>query len=336
MLAGVRLRADIRPAKIIPSAVVATSAHSYRRPMITIDSVSKRYGDQPAVEELSFEVMAGRVTGFLGPNGSGKSTTMRMIVGLDAPSAGRVLVNGRRYAEIETPMQEVGALLEAGGAHPGRSGRAHLRALAATHGIGRRRVEEALEMVGLAESADRRAGEFSLGMSQRLGIGAALLGDPGVVLLDEPVNGLDPDGVRWIRGLLRGLAAEGRTVFVSSHLMNEMAITADHLIVIGRGRLIADASIETLTKAPSQPSVRVRTPEAARLAEVLAAPDVAITRTGAELLKVEGVAAERIGRLVQHHRLAIYEMTPVQLSLEDAFVELTRGALEFDAGRPGR
>jgi ABC-2 type transport system ATP-binding protein len=215
--------------------------------MIKVDAVSKRYGEHPAVEGLSFEVTPGIVTGFLGPNGSGKSTTMRMIVGLDAPSAGAVLVNGKRYAEHEAPLREVGALLEAGGAHPGRSARAHLRALAATHDIGRRRVEETLEMVGLAASADRRAGEFSLGMSQRLGIAAALLGDPGIVMLDEPVNGLDPDGVRWIRGLLRGLAAEGRTVFVSSHLMSEMAITADHLVVIGRGRLLADTDLASFT-----------------------------------------------------------------------------------------
>ena len=219
--------------------------------MITIEQLTKRYGETTAVDSLTFTVRPGAVTGFLGPNGAGKSTTLRMIAGLDAPTAGTALVNGRRYAEYPAPLTEVGLLLEARSVHTGRSARNHLLALAATHGIGRRRVDEVIALAGIADVARRRAGTFSLGMGQRLGIAAALLGDPSVLILDEPVNGLDPEGVLWVRQLLRGLAAEGRTVFLSSHLMSEMALTADHLVVIGRGRLIADASIEQLTERGS-------------------------------------------------------------------------------------
>src|SRR4051812_23883620 len=237
--------------------------------MIEAHALTKRYGERTAVDDLSFTVRPGVVTGFLGPNGAGKSTTMRMIVGLDAPSAGRVTVSGRRYADHRAPLHEVGAMLEARAIHTGRSAYHHLLALAVTTGIPRGRVDELIDLVGLREVARKRAGTFSLGMGQRLGIASALLGDPDTGILDEPVNGLDPEGIHWIRNLLRGLAAEGRTVFVSSHLMSEMSLTADHLIVIGRGRLIADASVDTFIAMASAQIVRVRTPDAARFADLL-------------------------------------------------------------------
>ena len=299
--------------------------------MITLNHVTKRYGDQVAVEDLSFTVQPGRVTGFLGPNGSGKSTTMRMILGLDAPTSGTATVDGRPYAEHQAPMRVVGALLEARGTHPGRTARAHLRALAATHGISDTRIDEVLDMVGLTGAADRRAGGFSLGMGQRLGIAAALLGDPAVVMLDEPVNGLDPDGVQWIRRLLRSLAGEGRTVFVSSHLMSEMALTAEHLVVIGRGRLIADVPVDELIAQASRDVVTVRTPDASQLGQLLAGPGIAITRAGDELLEIEGAGARAIGDLAAHHGLAVHELTPRRATLEEAFMDLTRDAIEFDA-----
>jgi ABC-2 type transport system ATP-binding protein len=299
--------------------------------MITLESVSKRYGDQLAVDDLSFAVQPGRVTGFLGPNGSGKSTTMRMILGLDAPTAGAALVDGRPYAEHEAPLRKVGALLEARGVHPGRTARAHLRTLAATHGIARSRITHVIDQVGLSEAADRRVGGFSLGMGQRLGIAGALLGDPTVVMLDEPVNGLDPDGVQWIRRLLRSLADEGRTVFVSSHLMSEMALTADQLVVIGRGRLIADVPVDELIAQASRDIVSVRTPDGQRLRELLAGPDVAVTSVDTDLLQIEGATAQMIGDLAARHGLAVYEMTPLRASLEEAFMALTRDAVEFDA-----
>jgi ABC-2 type transport system ATP-binding protein len=299
--------------------------------MITLDHVSKRYGDQVAVDDLSFTVQAGRVTGFLGPNGSGKSTTMRIVLGLDVPTAGSATVNGRPYAEHPAPLRAVGALLEARGVHPGRTARAHLRVLAATHGIPRSRIEKVLEMVGLSGAADRRAGGFSLGMSQRLGIAAALLGDPAVVMLDEPVNGLDPDGVQWIRGLLRGLADEGRTVFVSSHLMSEMALTAEHLVVIGRGRLIADVPVDDLIAQASRDVVTVRVPNASRLGELLGGRDVAVRRVGDDLLEIEGVSAQQVGDVAARHGVAIYELTPRRATLEEAFMALTQDAVEFDA-----
>ena len=254
---------------------------------------------------------------------------MRMIVGLDAPSAGEVRVNGRRYAQSRAPLAEVGVLLEAGAVHGGRSAHAHLRALAQTNGIPRSRVDELVDMVGLREVARRRVGNFSLGMGQRLGIAAALLGDPDAVVLDEPVNGLDPEGIRWIRDLLRSLAAEGRTVLVSSHLMSEMAVTADHLIVVGQGRLIADTSVEEFVDRASTNFVLVRTPEAARLRDALAAPDVTATVGADGAVEVRGLTAEQIGRVAFELRIALFELSPQQASLEEAFMELTHDAVDY-------
>ena len=301
--------------------------------MIEVDCVSKRHRDRWAVRELSVTVHPGRVTGFLGPNGSGKSSTLRMAVGLDAPTSGRVLVHGRRYAELPAPLTRVGALLDARSMHPGRTARAHLQALAATHGFSRRRVAEVLELVGLTDVAHRRAGGFSLGMGQRLGIAAALLGDPDVVLLDEPVNGLDPDGVRWLRALLRQLADEGRTVLVSSHLLAEMAGTADHLVVLGRGRLLADAPLAELLSTVNRPAVRVRTPQVHRLRCLLTGPDLVLSTPGEDQLRVEGATAERVGEVARAHGIPLHELVAEQPSLEEAFAALTRDAVEFDAGR---
>ncbi|MEU9826247.1 ABC transporter ATP-binding protein [Micromonospora chersina] len=297
--------------------------------MIEVTGLSKRYGDKLAVDSLTFQVRPGIVTGFLGPNGAGKSTTMRMILGLDAPTAGTATVNGRRYADHPAPLREVGALLEAKAVHTGRSARNHLLALAATHGIGRRRVDEVIDLVGLHEVAGKRAGGFSLGMGQRLGIAAALLGDPRVVMLDEPVNGLDPDGIRWIRGLLKGLAAEGRTVFVSSHLMSEMAQTAEHLIVVGRGRLIADVPLAEFTRRASRTTVRVRSPQAAALRDVLAGPTVAITGGEPGLLEVTGLTREQIGDRAAAAGLTLHELAATEASLEEAFMTMTRDAVEY-------
>jgi ABC-2 type transport system ATP-binding protein len=297
--------------------------------MIDAAGLTKRYGDKVAVDHLTFTVQPGVVTGFLGPNGSGKSTTMRMLLGLDRPTAGSATINGRPYHQLKAPLCEVGALLEARAIHTGRSARNHLLALAATHGIGRRRVDEVLDIVGLTHVAGKRAGTFSLGMSQRLGIASALLGDPHTLVLDEPVNGLDPEGILWIRTLLRALAAEGRTVFVSSHLMSEMSMTATHLIVVGQGRLIADASVAELTAASGRPVVRVRTDEAARLRELLAADDVSITGTERDLLTVTGLSSGAIGEVAARAGIALVELTPQQASLEEAFMELTRDAVEF-------
>ncbi len=299
--------------------------------MIQVQSVSKRYGEKLAVDGLSFDVRPGIVTGFLGPNGAGKSTTMRMIVGLDAPTSGSVLVNGRSYREHAAPLTEVGALLEAKAVHTGRSARNHLLALAQTNGIGGRRVDEVIEMVGLEEVARKRAGGFSLGMGQRLGIASALLGDPHTVVLDEPVNGLDPEGIRWIRDLMLRLAREGRTVLVSSHLMSEMAVTAEHLIVIGRGRLIADTSVAEFIAAASGDLVRVRTPEATRLAEILAAPGVTVTSVERGVLEIAGLASEAIGDAAFDAGVALHELTRHTASLEEAFMELTRDEVEYRA-----
>jgi ABC-2 type transport system ATP-binding protein len=298
--------------------------------MIEAHGLTKRYGDKLAVDDLTFTVRPGVVTGFLGPNGAGKSTTMRMILGLDAPTAGTVTVNGRRYADHAAPLCEVGALLEARALHPGRSARAHLAALAATTGIPRRRVDEVVDQVGLGEAAGRRAGKFSLGMGQRLGLAAALLGDPATIMLDEPVNGLDPDGILWIRNLLKSLAAEGRTVFVSSHLMSEMALTATQLIVVGRGRLIADVSAAELTHA-NRTSVRVRSPQAAQLRDVLAGPQVTITSVEAGVLTITGLDSEAIGRAAADHGIVLYELVPQSASLEEAYMELTRDDVEYQA-----
>src|SRR5882724_10760853 len=284
-----------------------------------------------AVDDLSFTVQPGVVTGFLGPNGSGKSTTMRLILELDAPSSGDVTVNGKHYRDHAAPMHEVGALLEARSVHTGRSAYNHLLALAQTHGIGRRRVDELIDLVGLHDVARKRAGKFSLGMGQRLGIAAALLGDPSTIMLDEPVNGLDPEGILWVRHLLRGLAAEGRTVFVSSHLMSEMSLTADHLIVIGRGRKIADMSTDEFIRQASGGLVLVRTPQAAELEALLSGPDVTVTAAGPGLLEVRGLTAVQIGEVAAANQLVLHELTPQQASLEEAFMTLTRDDVEFKA-----
>ncbi|MFF1453774.1 ABC transporter ATP-binding protein [Streptomyces sp. NPDC058274] len=298
--------------------------------MIEINRLVKRYGEKTAVDGLDFTVKPGVVTGFLGPNGAGKSTTMRMIVGLDAPTSGSVRVNGRRYAEHRAPLQEVGTLLEAKSIHPGRSAFNHLNSLALTHGIPRRRVEEVIEMTGLTQVARKPAGAFSLGMGQRLGIAAALLGDPRTVMLDEPVNGLDPEGVLWIRRLLTGLAAEGRTVFVSSHLMSEMAMTATNLIVVGRGRLLADTTVEQFIQDAGGHSVKVLTGDPARLRELLLGPDVEITgAAGSEELQVTGLDARQIGTTAFEHSIPVYELTPQAVSLEDAFMAMTGEAVEY-------
>jgi ABC-2 type transport system ATP-binding protein len=300
--------------------------------MIELSGVTKRYGKKTAVRDLSFTVRPGKVTGFLGPNGSGKSTTMRLVLGLDAPDQGEALVNGKRYRDHRAPLHQVGALLDASSFHTGRSARDHLLAMAQTHGLGRERVEAMIELVGLGEVARKRAGTFSLGMRQRLGIASALLADPRVVMLDEPINGLDPEGILWVRNLLKGLAAEGRTVFVSSHLMSEMALTADHLIVIGKGELIADVGVRELIRGATAATVRVRSPHAARLGEVLAGPEVTVRTLGTDLIEVQGVEAEEIGTAALEQRIVLHELAPRQASLEDAFMELTGESIEFRAG----
>jgi ABC-2 type transport system ATP-binding protein len=299
--------------------------------MIEIDGLTKRYGDKTAVDGLSFVVEPGVVTGFLGPNGAGKSTTMRMIAGLDRPTSGTVRVNGKDYRRAAAPMSELGILLDARSVHPGLSARSNLLALARTAGIGRRRVDEVIELAGLGEVAGTRAGGFSLGMGQRLGVAAALLGRPQTVVLDEPVNGLDPDGVRWIRLLLKSLAAEGRTVLVSSHLMSEMAQTATRLVVLGRGRLISESSVDDFTGHAAS-GVLVRTPEAGRLGQVLAAPGVTVTNEEPDRLRVSGTTAEQIGAAAWRAHLPVYELTPTHASLEDAFMQVTRDSIEYPAG----
>lgn len=304
--------------------------------MIDAQQLTKRYGEKTAVDGLDFAVRPGMVTGFLGPNGAGKSTTMRMIVGLDAPSSGSVKVNGRHYARHEAPLQEVGALLEAKSIHPGRSAHNHLKALALTHGIPRRRVDEVIDLAGLGSVAKSRAGAFSLGMGQRLGIAAALLGDPQTVMLDEPVNGLDPEGVLWIRNLLKALAEEGRTVFVSSHLMSEMALVADHLIVVGRGRLLADTTVRDLVREAGGDMVKVATQEPARLRDVLTGPGVDATgRAGSEELQVTGLTAREIGLKAAEHGIALFELSARTVSLEEAFMNLTRDAVEYHGSMTG-
>jgi ABC-2 type transport system ATP-binding protein len=300
--------------------------------MIEIDGLTKRYGDKAAVDGLSFVVEPGVVTGFLGPNGAGKSTTMRLIAGLDRPTSGTVRVNGKHYPGAAAPMAELGILLDARSVHPGLSARNNLLALARTAGIGRRRVDEVIELAGLAEVAGARAGGFSLGMGQRLGVAAALLGQPQTVVLDEPVNGLDPDGVRWIRLLLKSLADEGRTVFVSSHLMSEMAQTATQLVVLGRGKLITEASVKDFTGHATTGGVLVRTPETARLGQVLAAPGVTVVNDGTDLIRVSGITAEQIGAAAWGAHLPVYELTPTRASLEEAFMQVTKDSVEYHAG----
>ncbi|GAA4735959.1 ABC transporter ATP-binding protein [Phytohabitans rumicis] len=302
--------------------------------MIEVIDLTKRYGDKVAVDGLTFTVRPGVVTGFLGPNGAGKSTTMRMILGLDRPSSGTVTVNGRPYAGHAAPLCELGALLEARAVHTGRSAYHHLLAMAATTGIPASRVDEVIDLVGLRDVAGKRAGGFSLGMGQRLGIASALLGDPKVVMLDEPVNGLDPEGILWIRNLLKGLAARGRTVFVSSHLMSEMALTAEHLVVIGRGRLIADVPMADFTRGAARGRVRVRSPQAPALRDLLAGPDVEITSASPGVLHVAGLRAEQIGDAAAEAGLTLHELAAEEASLEEAFMELTKDAVEYQAVAP--
>ncbi len=297
--------------------------------MIEAIGLTKQYGSKLAVDDLTFTVRPGVVTGFLGPNGAGKSTTMRMILGLDAPTAGTVRVNGKAYREHAAPLHEVGALLEARSVHTGRSAFNHLLALAQTAGISRRRVDDVVELVGLGEVARKRAGGFSLGMGQRLGIASALLGDPRTLILDEPVNGLDPDGIRWIRNLLKSLAAEGRAVFVSSHLMSEMAQTADHLIVVGRGRLIADTSVQDFIAASSGNRVRVRATDPHALAAVLVGPDVSVEAVGGDALDVTGLTTDQVGLAAGAVGITLLELSAQQTSLEEAFMDLTKDAVEY-------
>jgi ABC-2 type transport system ATP-binding protein len=299
--------------------------------MIEARGLTKRYGATLAVDNLSFTVPPGQVTGFLGPNGAGKSTTMRMILGLDAPEAGTVTVNGRPYASCRRPLLQAGALLEAKAFHGGRSARNHLLSLALSNGISRPRVDEVLALVGLDGVARRRAGGFSLGMAQRLGIAAALLGDPPVLLLDEPVNGLDPEGVLWIRTLLRSLAAEGRTVLLSSHLMSEMAQTADRLIIIGRGRLIAQTTMGDLLASGPGSFVRVRSPEATALAELLTAQGATVARRSGDTLTVTGTTAEAVGEAARTRGFTLAELSAQQASLEDRYMELTRDSADYQA-----
>jgi ABC-2 type transport system ATP-binding protein len=300
--------------------------------VIDVCKVTKRYGEKLAVDDLTFQVQPGVVTGFLGPNGAG-TTTMRLILGLDTPSEGTATVNGKAYRELPAPLHEIGAMLEARAIHTGRSAYNHLLALAQTHGLPRSRVDEVIELVGLREVARKRVGSFSLGMGQRLGVAAALLGDPAAVILDEPANGLDPEGIHWIRNLLKRLAAEGRTVFLSSHLMSEMAQTAEHLIVIGRGRLIANTSVaEFVRRASSDADVRVRSPEASELAGVLLRDGAKVTSIERGLLDVSGLTGERIGEIALEARIVISELTPQQASLEEAFMSLTGESVEYRAG----
>ena len=299
--------------------------------MIEARGLTKQYGKTIAVDDLSFAVAPGQVTGFLGPNGSGKSTTMRMIVGLDTPTAGQVTVGGKAYAELRFPLHTVGALLDADAVHPGRSARNHLLWLADSNAISHRRVDEVLGAVGLADASHRRAGEFSLGMGQRLGIAAALLGDPETLIFDEPINGLDPEGILWVRHLLRSLAAEGRTVLVSSHLMSEMALTADHLIVIGKGRLLASGSVADFIERGAGHHVRTLTNDAVALAELLRDKGATVTTEGTEGLSVAGLESRDVGIIAAAAGLTLYELSTERASLEDAFMELTRDHAEFRA-----
>ncbi|HYG93153.1 MAG TPA: ABC transporter ATP-binding protein [Nocardioides sp.] len=304
--------------------------------MISVRGLTKQYGEVRAVDDLTFDVEAGKVTGFLGPNGAGKSTTMRMVMGLDRPTAGEALVNGRPYRELATPITQVGALLDAAAMHPGRTGRAHLRIGARTNGIPLARVEEVIDQVGLGGAAKRRIKGYSLGMRQRLGIAAALLGDPGVLLFDEPVNGLDLDGVRWIRALLRGFADEGRTVLVSSHLMSEMQLIADRVIVIGRGRLIADTDIEAMLRGLDAQRVRVRSPRADALAEALTPRASSIDRTGPDELEVAGLPAHEIGDAAHRVGVPLHHLAEVQHSLEHAYLRLTEDSVDYHGHTPAQ
>jgi ABC-2 type transport system ATP-binding protein len=302
--------------------------------MIEARGLTKRYGDTLAVDNLSFSVTPGKITGFLGPNGAGKTTTMRLILGLDEPTSGRVTVAGKPFTRLTHPMHEVGALLDAKALHGGRSAYNHLLCLAQSNNLPRKRVDEVLGLVGLNEVAKKRAKGFSLGMGQRLGIAAALLGDPKVLMFDEPVNGLDPEGILWIRNLMKALAAEGRTVFVSSHLMSEMENTADHLLVIGRGKLIADCTVAEFIAANSQQTLRVRTPQPDQLAKLIAAAGGTVRDNGDGVLVVSGLYADQVGDLAYDNSLRLHELSPVHASLEQAFMDLTASSVQFHAGVP--
>jgi ABC-2 type transport system ATP-binding protein len=304
--------------------------------MIEVRGLTKRYGDKVAVDDLTFGVEPGKVTGFLGPNGAGKTTTMRCILGLDYPDKGAVVIDGQAFRDFAYPMREVGALLEAKAVHGGRSARNHLLCLAQTNNLPRRRVGEVLELVGLTEVAAKRSKGFSLGMSQRLGIAATLLGDPKIVMFDEPVNGLDPEGILWIRNLMKALATEGRTVFVSSHLMSEMENTADHLIVIGRGRLIADCTMKDFVARASGAAVRVRTPSADQLIRAVSAKGATAGPGDEGSIEVRGLSAEQVGDLAFGEGIRLHELTTVRASLEEAFMELTADSVEYHADAPGR
>ncbi len=302
--------------------------------MIEARGLTKRYGDTLAVDNLSFSVSPGKITGFLGPNGAGKTTTMRMILGLDQPTKGTVTVNGKPFAASARPMHQIGALLDAKAVHGGRSAYNHLLCLAQTNNLPRKRVDEVLSLVGLTEVAKKRASGYSLGMGQRLGIAAALLGDPQILMFDEPVNGLDPEGILWIRTLMKALAAEGRTVFVSSHLMSEMENTADHLIVIGRGKLIADCTVDEFIAANSRQVVRVRTPQPDAMAKVAAAAGATVTEDDGQMI-ITGLLVSQVGDLAYENSIRLHELATVHASLEEAFMELTASSVQFHAGVPG-
>ncbi|SMF54969.1 ABC transporter ATP-binding protein [Streptomyces sp. Amel2xC10] len=306
--------------------------------MIEVEGLTKRYGDKVAVNNLSFTVRPGIVTGFLGPNGAGKSTTMRMMLGLDRPTAGDVRIDGTHYDRLKDPLTYIGALLDAKAVHGGRSAYNHLLCLAQSNGIPRARVDEVLDTVGLTAVARKKAKGFSLGMGQRLGIAGALLGDPRILMFDEPVNGLDPEGIHWIRTLMKSLAAQGRTVFVSSHLMSEMALTAEHLVVIGQGRLLADTSMADFIARNSRSFVRIRTPQRERLLDLLRGAGVTVVESGSGVLEADGGTSEQIGELAARHQIVLHELSPQQASLEEAFMRLTAESVEYHAhsDRPPR
>ncbi|MFB7086419.1 ABC transporter ATP-binding protein [Streptomyces sp. NPDC056296] len=304
--------------------------------MIELEGLTKRYGEKVAVNNLSFTVRPGIITGFLGPNGAGKSTTMRMVLGLDRPTAGDVRIDGKHYDQLKDPLTYIGALLEAKAWHGGRSAYNHLLCLAQSNGIPANRVREVLDTVGLSAVARKKTKGFSLGMGQRLGIAGALLGDPRILMFDEPVNGLDPEGIHWIRNLMKTLASQGRTVFVSSHLMSEMALTADHLVVIGQGRLLADTSMADFIAENSRSYVRIRTPQRERLLDVLHGDGITVVETGSEVLEVDGDKSEAIGELAARHQIVLHELSPQRASLEEAFMQLTAESVEYHAhdGQP--
>ena len=302
--------------------------------MIEARGLTKRYGDTLAVDDLSFSVAPGKITGFLGPNGAGKTTTMRLILGLDRPTSGSVTIGGKPFGQLAYPMREVGALLDAKAVHGGRSAYSHLLCLAQTNNLPARRVGEVLELVGLGTVARKRSKGFSLGMGQRLGIAGALLGDPAILMFDEPVNGLDPEGILWIRNLMKALAAEGRTVFVSSHLMSEMENTADHLLVIGRGKLISDCTVPEFIAANSRQSVRVRTPQSAELAKAVIAAGGTVHEDGDGLMAVHGLGVSQVGDIAFENSVRLHQLAPAQASLEQAFMELTASSVQFHAGVP--